>query len=52
MADDLSTYSAAALIDSIIRLTHVIHRLDGQPRADTLREQRAVAKEELLRRCA
>jgi hypothetical protein len=51
---DLSTYSAEALVDAIIRLTHRVHVYDEagvDDAADNARAQRDLARAELLRRC-
>jgi hypothetical protein len=50
-AVDLSTYSAEALVDAIIRLTHMTRSAGTAARADAYRAQRDVARRELLSRC-
>lgn len=51
----LAAASSEALLDAIVRLTHVIHTLGNDPtpnhnRLFALREQRRLAREEVLRR--
>jgi hypothetical protein len=50
-AVDLSTYSAEALVDAIIRLTHMTRTAGTAARAADYRAQRNVARRELLKRC-
>lgn len=51
----LAAASSEALLDAIVRLTHAIHALRTEPtpnfnRLFALREQRRLAREEVLRR--
>ena len=50
---DLSTYSAEALVDAVIRLTHRIESCGHDAvKACDYRAQRDLARAELIRRCA
>ena len=51
---DLSGFSADALVDAVIRLTHRVHTYDEAGHDDlaaNARAQRDLARAELLRRC-
>lgn len=49
-AKALAETSSEALLDSMVQLTHMIHAIGSEARANELREQRAMVRAELLSR--
>lgn len=50
VVEDLSRFSADALLDAIERLTHRIHTANDADRREHLRAERTLARAELLHR--